>query len=838
MNKIIFYILLFLLFIPVQGFSSNIGVSAEVNKNIISENDSIFLKVVIDGEQGNVDTSIITDFKVIESSTGTSVSIINGKYFKKVIYNYILMPLKHGTLKIPALEVSKGNDIFYTREILIKVSKLSSHEKDYRDIFANAKISEKELFLGQQTIYELEFYTAVNFSKARLKEPSFLNFFATETNKRQEFSENINGRNYKVTRIRYVLIPEKTGDFEIEPSVIMCEIPVQQNRDPFNDLFFKNQFFSRTNTRTKKIKTNSIKVKVNELPIYNGKEEFSGLVGKFFIKADIDKTILKTGDSATLTITISGKGNIIDASLSQILIPESFKIYDDITKKKLNLTLQGYSGEKIFKKALVPIKSGSFIIKPINLCYFDIQSNKYKTVSSSSLNLIVGKSQQDATNENFLQNKQTTDKNIKAKSVEFTGHDILALKTDPKILTQKNQLSFYVFIILLCIPCVIFYFLKIFLFFTGKKESPFIIMEKISRESFKKAENSSLLKQDFLKFLYTALISKILSKKGIMGKSLTKDEAEEILISTGYSTNEANEFSKILSDIEALRYGKNSLNLDFKKELIKRCKIFFKTLGVIILCCFVFSFLPGESSANSNSQSGNKANLAVNKVNLIFVKAIQEYKQGKYLKACKEFEKIVEKGIKNGEIYYNIGNSYFKAGNIGRAILWYERSKKIIPFDPDLKFNLNYAENFVKDIKSDSKVNISDILFFWKNMISFRTLQYFSLISFLIFFIYAGIQTVIKRKIFTYAGIFLFFFPIIITSTLFFDYFQRGINDYAVIIKDKTFVRSDFSDNSTKLFVLHSGTKVKVQKRQEKYFKIFFSKGKIGWLKQEDAEII
>ena len=81
-----------------------------------------------------------------------------------------------------------------------------------------------------------------------------------------------------------MLIPEKTGEFEIEPSVIMCEIPVRENADPFNDLFFKNQFFSRTNTRTKKIKTNSIKVKVNQLPLYNGENEFSGLVGKFLLK--------------------------------------------------------------------------------------------------------------------------------------------------------------------------------------------------------------------------------------------------------------------------------------------------------------------------------------------------------------------------------------------------------------------------------------------------------------------------------------------------------------------------------------------------------------------------
>ena len=72
MNKTIFLFLLFVFFIPVQGFCSDIGVNAEVDKNIISENESVSLKVVINGEQGNVDTSSITDFKVIESGTGTS----------------------------------------------------------------------------------------------------------------------------------------------------------------------------------------------------------------------------------------------------------------------------------------------------------------------------------------------------------------------------------------------------------------------------------------------------------------------------------------------------------------------------------------------------------------------------------------------------------------------------------------------------------------------------------------------------------------------------------------------------------------------------------------------
>ena len=70
------------------------------------------------------------------------------------------------------------------------------------------------------------------------------------------------------------------------------------------------------------------------------------------------------------------------------------------------------------------------------------------------------------------------------------------------------------------------------------------------------------------------------------------------------------------------------------------------------------------------------------------------------------------------------------------------------------------------------------------------------------------------------------------------DFYYKNTARFAVVVKDEAAVRSGFSDDSTKLFVLHSGTKVKVERVHGRYLMIFFSKGKMGWVRQGDAEII
>ncbi len=820
----LFVILLVLyVFYPVNGFC--FGVSATVDRNTISINDSVTLRITIDGGKGNVDISPVTDFKVISRGTGTSVSIINGKYSKKSTHTYLLFPLRKGLLKIPSLTVSQGNKIAHTNSVTINVTDAGNTPENAGDIFATATVSSHKLYMGQQAIYTFKFFAAVNCSNASLDQPAFKGFSSKEIKKRKQYTENINGRLYRVTEINYLLTPGTTGQFEIEPAVVICDVPTGRSFNPFGDSFFNDNFFSMGQTKTERARTRPIKITVMPLPPYKGKGVFSGLVGKFSLGAGLDRTELKTGGSATLTITISGTGNIRDAIAPSISLPKELKVYDDTPEEKITIGPSGYTGSKIFKKALVPVKPGIFKIAPIILCYFDTQTKTYETISTPGMTINVKKSDSygNIIISNISKNKFNKKTAVK-KSVKFTGKDILDLKESPDVLIEKHKMSFSMFVFLMVMPCVIFFIFRSVMGLMGKEKSVTELMEKKAVLSLKQAENKNITDQDFLKYLYTALVSRILAKKGKKGQTLTTEEASDILFSSGCSDSTVRNVTSLLSEIESRRYGGKFSNNNGRKELLNRVKYLLKTICIIFFCFSFFFAMPVKLHAD---QSGT-----------IFLKGVKNYQKGNFEKAAKDFEKIIKNGIKTGALYYNIGNCYFKAGKTGLAILWYERAKKLIPNDPDLKFNLDYANTFVKDKKGNEGVNIPDILFFWKDIIPSWVMDYTAIAFCFLFFLYSGICTVKRKKIFTSSGILILSCLILSSFVSTYDFYYKNATRYAVIVKNEVPVRSGFSDDSTELFALHAGTKVKVERLNGNYIMIFFSKGKIGWVKKGDAEII
>src|SRR3989338_2888126 len=82
-------------------------------------------------------------------------------------------------------------------------------------------------------------------------------------------------------------------------------------------------------------------------------------------------------------------------------------------------------------------------------------------------------------------------------------------------------------------------------------------------------------------------------------------------------------------------------------------------------------------------------------INKLLYQANAHYEKGEYSRAIEEYIRILDGGLESGNLYYNIGNSFLKLGKTGYAILCYERAKRCIPADSDLKSNLNYARSFV-----------------------------------------------------------------------------------------------------------------------------------------------
>ena len=227
----------------------------------------------------------------------------------------------------------------------------------------------------------------------------------------------------------------------------------------------------------------------------------------------------------------------------------------------------------------------------------------------------------------------------------------------------------------------------------------------------------------------------------------------------------------------------------------------------------------------------------------LFDKANDFYSKANYSKAIEIYQSILNKNIESSELYFNLGNAYYKTNKIGLAILNYEKAKKISPADEDIETNLTLA-----NLKTEDKIDPQPRLFIydWIDGItnaasekSWSILCIGALIVSLVWFAFYLLSTSVNfKKVFFYLGS---VFMLITLCFYFFAnhrYHQVVDSEYAVIISPTTTINSSPTEKSTKLFILHEGTKVAVIDEENDWIEIKLANGNVGWVDKEDVERI
>ncbi|MDY6822996.1 MAG: hypothetical protein SWH68_04240 [Thermodesulfobacteriota bacterium] len=220
-----------------------------------------------------------------------------------------------------------------------------------------------------------------------------------------------------------------------------------------------------------------------------------------------------------------------------------------------------------------------------------------------------------------------------------------------------------------------------------------------------------------------------------------------------------------------------------------------------------------------------------------FLNAVDAYEKGQYEAAANGFSRIAESGVRNGKLYYNIGNAWFKAGDIGRAILWYERAMPLRPGDPELVFNLSHARSFVKD-KAPAENALWHAIFFWRDMVQQRHMVWIAVIFNGLFAIGLFWRMVLKRYLPSAALYGCLFVVLAAGGTAGFNMAAERMTPKGIVLPASVSVKSGISDLSTELFVLHAGTKVSIEAEKKGYCRIRFADEKMGWVKQDNIGII
>ena len=252
----------------------------------------------------------------------------------------------------------------------------------------------------------------------------------------------------------------------------------------------------------------------------------------------------------------------------------------------------------------------------------------------------------------------------------------------------------------------------------------------------------------------------------------------------------------------------------------------YNSLLVFILLLSLF-FVPVSVYSQGNA----------NNVNL-FVEANRFYAEGNYETALNSYLKIVKSGIYSSGIFYNIGNSYFRLGETGYAILYYEKAGMLSPRDSDIQENLRYARNKILDrIDVKKGINLRELLVFPKYINLFESWVFF-LFSYLLLWIFISLRLYLRGRVID-AFLVIASLIFVFSSAAFYSvYSDEKLNTKAVIIETETEVKSGNDLKSTTLFKLHEGSTVNVLSENGNWIKIELADGKKGWLPNADLRTV
>jgi hypothetical protein len=227
-----------------------------------------------------------------------------------------------------------------------------------------------------------------------------------------------------------------------------------------------------------------------------------------------------------------------------------------------------------------------------------------------------------------------------------------------------------------------------------------------------------------------------------------------------------------------------------------------------------------------------------NDASKVFYEGVSLYEEGRYNDALERFVSIADKGIENGKLAYNIGNTHMQKGDLGRALLWYERAARLMPKDPDLVFNRNVALAQVKDRQEETGNPVFSVLFFWKKGVPLKTLQWLAIGSGLLFWAFLTLYLLLRQTPLKTAAALSGALFALLASTALWDTAVTSRIQNGVVLPKAVSVRSGLSDTATELFTLHAGSRVVVEQERSGWVRIGFAEGKIGWVKKETVGVI
>jgi hypothetical protein len=444
--------------------------TASVSRNTVGVGEQFEASFSIDANASGFEAPALTNFDVYSGpNESTSVEFVNGNVSQSITFSYILAAKQEGTFSIGPATVHVGGKSLASNTVSVKVVKGSTQNTAQapnntsgtaaagnpdaevkKNLFIRLIPEKTKVYQGESLLLTIKLYIRVNLQGVEnYNFPEYNGFYSQDIGGKNapitQTRENYNGVSYIVAQLKQtILFPQHAGKLKIDPASIDCNVALRVKSNDIFDQFFGGSY------KTVKYNIKSDPVTIEVMPLPPTKNEFSGAVGQFTIKGDLDKSSVKTNDAVNLNIVLSGKGNFKLIDSLPVKFPADFDHYDPKVTDHLTTATSGVSGARSFNYLLIPRHEGKYTIPAEQFTYFDPQKKNYVTLSLPEFNLDVAKGTSNAA--------VTMTQGVNKEDIKLLGQDIRYIHTDqePATIVGSYFLFSPIFYAGLCAPFLAF----------------------------------------------------------------------------------------------------------------------------------------------------------------------------------------------------------------------------------------------------------------------------------------------------------------------------------------------------------------------------------------------
>ncbi len=342
------------------------SVEAVLSQKEVVEGNTAQLRIIAEGDRAQFPNITQIDGVPVlgrSQTQHTSMQVINGNSSITHTTDLILTFVPTKSMQIPSYSVTIDGKVYHTKPLTLKVVK-STAPKSLESGAYSLKMSANKthVIVGEPLVVTVYFALRNNIrlsDNPQYQRPEFKGFLVKEINDPKRYMKG----DHQITELRYVLIPEKPGNYHITPATAKIGLADTSRRDIFGRFF---------GTIWKPIVSNALDIKVDPAP------QDADLIGHFYVDSTLDKNVTKANKPVNLTITIEGDGSLEDYEMPNYEI-DGVTVYSD--DAKVTTEVIGDKIKSTYIKKFVFIADSDFTIPEQTLKAYDPQSKSSKTLT-------------------------------------------------------------------------------------------------------------------------------------------------------------------------------------------------------------------------------------------------------------------------------------------------------------------------------------------------------------------------------------------------------------------------------------------------------------------------